>query len=56
MKKQERDKNVCDKMKKVDKSAFANNDFDKEMFFGKTFQHRGDIDERGMNDKKENDK
>ena len=51
MKKQERDKNICDKMKKVDKASFATNDFDKEMFFGKTFQHRNDIDERAAIDK-----
>jgi hypothetical protein len=53
MKKQERDKNVIDKMKKVDKSAFVNNEFDKEMFFGKTFAHRQNVDERGAEVKKE---
>ena len=53
MKKQERDKNVIDKMKKVDKSAFVNNEFDKEMFFGKTFSHRQNVDERGADVKKE---
>jgi hypothetical protein len=40
MKKQQRDRNVSDKMKKVDKAAFVNNEFDKEMFFGKTFGHQ----------------
>ncbi len=50
IKKQERDKVVIDKMKKVDKNAFASNDFDKEMFFGKTFEHRGQVDERGAED------
>ena len=57
MKKQQKDKMISDKMKKVDKSAFANNDFDKEMFFGKTFQHRQQLDHRAFNDgKKEGDK
>ena len=46
IKKQERDKNLSEKMKKVDKSAFVNNEFDKEMFFSKTFAHRNDVDER----------
>ena len=46
IKKQERDKSLSDKMKKVDKSAFVNNEFDKEIFFSKTFAHRNDVDER----------
>jgi hypothetical protein len=52
IKKQDRDKALSDKMKKVDKSAFVNNEFDKEMFFSKTFAHRNDVDERA-NSKKE---
>ena len=50
MKKQERDQVIIDKMKKVDKSAFANNEFDREMFLSKTFSHRQVVDERGIND------
>ena len=56
MKKQERDKAVITKMKMVDKSAFASNDFDKEMFFGKTFAHRAQVDERGQRDMEKKDK
>lgn len=52
MKKQERDRAYCDKMKKVDKSAFVNNEFDKEMFFSKGFAHREQTDERGYNKEK----
>jgi hypothetical protein len=53
IKKQDRDKALSDKMKKVDKSAFVNNEFDKEMFFSKTFAHRNDVDERANPEKKE---
>ena len=47
VKKQERDQVIINKMKKVDKSAFVNNDFDREMFLSKTFSHRQVVDERG---------
>ena len=50
MKKQQKDKVISDKMKKVDKAAFADNDFDKEMFFGKTFQHQNIVDSRAAKD------
>ena len=50
IKKQERDKTIIDKMKKVDKSAFANNEFDREMFLSKSFSHRQVVDERARND------
>jgi hypothetical protein len=55
MKKQERDQVIIDKMKKVDKSAFANNEFDREMFLSKTFSHRQVVDERGLNDLEKKD-
>ena len=55
MKKQERDQVIIDKMKKVDKSAFANNEFDREMFLSKTFSHRQFVDERGLNDLEKKD-
>lgn len=51
MKKQQKDKQISDKMKKVDKSAFANNEFDKEMFFGKTFGHNEYVDQAEKKDK-----
>ena len=44
--KQQRDKQLCDKMKKVDKFAFANSDFDKEMFFSKGYAHRAQMEAR----------
>ena len=47
VKKQERDQVIINKMKKVDKSAFVNNEFDREMFLSKTFSHRQVVDERG---------
>ena len=50
IKKQERDQVIINKMKKVDKSAFANNEFDREMFLSKTFSHRQVVDERGEAD------
>ena len=50
IKKQERDQVIINKMKKVDKSAFANNEFDREMFLNKTFSHRQVVDERAQND------
>ena len=58
VKKQERDMVIIDKMKKVDKSAFANNEFDREMFLSKSFSHRQVVDERARNDleKKDSDK
>ena len=56
MKKQERDQVIIDKMKKVDKSAFANNEFDREMFLSKTFSHRQVVDERAANDLEKKDK
>ena len=56
MKKQERDQVIIDKMKKVDKSAFANNEFDREMFLSKTFSHRQVVDERATNDLEKKDK
>lgn len=40
--KQMRDKNISDKMKKVDKAAFLEGDFNKEMFFENTFAHQSD--------------
>lgn len=43
IKKQNKDKMISEKMKKVDKAAFVNNDFDKEMFLGKTFGHQKDM-------------
>ena len=55
MKKQERDQVIINKMKKVDKSAFVNNDFDREMFFSKTFAHRQDVDEKAYADIKKKD-
>ena len=55
MKKQERDQVIIDKMKKVDKSAFANNEFDREMFLSKTFSHRQVVDERATNDLEKKD-
>lgn len=39
MKKQSRDKDISDKMKKIDKAHFATNEFDKEMFLSNTFSH-----------------
>ncbi len=39
-KKQNKDKMLTDKMKKVDRAAFAENEFDKEMFFDNTFGHQ----------------
>lgn len=36
-----RDENIR-RAKKVDKAAFFNNDFDREMFLGKTFSHKQD--------------
>jgi hypothetical protein len=42
IKKQNRDKNISDKMKKVDKAAFLEGDFNKEMFFENTFSHQSD--------------
>ena len=50
VKKQERDQVIINKMKKVDKSAFANNEFDREMFLNKTFSHRQVVDERAQQD------
>ena len=55
IKKQERDQVIINKMKKVDKSAFANNEFDREMFLGKTFAHRQAIDERAQSDLEKKD-
>ena len=55
IKKQERDAVIIDKMKKVDKSAFANNEFDREMFLSKTFSHRQVVDERAKNDLEKKD-
>ena len=55
MKKQERDQVIINKMKKVDKSAFVNNDFDREMFFSRTFSHRQDVDEKAFADIKKKD-
>jgi hypothetical protein len=40
VKKQDKDKMISDKMKKVDKAQFVANEFDKEMFLGKTFGHQ----------------
>ena len=54
-KKQERDQVIIDKMKKVDKSAFANNEFDREMFLSKSFSHRQVVDERARNDLEQKD-
>ena len=42
-------------MKKVDKAAFANNDFDREMFLSKTFSHRQVVDERAQSDLQKKD-
>ena len=42
-------------MKKVDKSAFANNEFDREMFLGKTFSHRQVVDDRAQSDLQKKD-
>lgn len=39
MKKQEKDKITIEKMKKVDRAAFAQSEFDKEMFFENNFSH-----------------
>jgi len=55
IKKQERDQVIIDKMKKVDKSAFANNEFDREMFLTKSFSHRQVVDERARNDLEKKD-
>ena len=55
IKKQERDQVIINKMKKVDKSAFANNEFDREMFLSKTFSHRQAVDERGKLDLEKKD-
>ena len=55
IKKQERDQVIINKMKKVDKSAFANNEFDREMFLNKTFSHRQVVDERAQSDLKKKD-
>ena len=55
IKKQERDMIIIDKMKKVDKSAFANNEFDREMFLSKAFSHRQVVDERARNDLEKKD-
>ena len=55
IKKQERDMVIIDKMKKVDKSAFANNEFDREMFLSKSFSHRQVVDERARNDLEKKD-
>ena len=38
-----RDENIS-RAKKVDKAAFFNNDFDREMFLGGTFAHKSDQD------------
>ena len=46
---------IIDKMKKVDKSAFANNEFDREMFLSKSFSHRQVVDERARNDLEKKD-
>lgn len=46
MKKQDKDKALCNKMKQVDKSAFVNNEFDKEMFFGKSYAHNQQMENR----------
>jgi hypothetical protein len=40
MKKQKNDKDISDKMKKVDRAKMMENEFDKEMFFDKTFSHQ----------------
>ena len=55
IKKQERDQVIINKMKKVDKSAFANNVFDREMFLSKTFSHRQVVDERAQSDLQKKD-
>ena len=55
VKKQERDQVIINKMKKVDKAAFANNEFDREMFLGKTFSHRQVVDERAQSDLQKKD-
>ena len=55
VKKQERDQVIINKMKKVDKAAFANNDFDREMFLSKTFSHRQVVDERAQSDLQKKD-
>ena len=55
VKKQERDQLIINKMKKVDKSAFANNEFDREMFLGKTFSHRQVVDDRAQSDLQKKD-
>ena len=39
-----RDEAMITKMRQVDKSAFVQSDFDKEMFFGGKFNNAGDID------------
>jgi len=38
--KHKKDKMVTEKMKKVDRAAFADNDFNKDMFFENTFSHQ----------------
>jgi hypothetical protein len=37
IKKQNKDKVICEKMKKVDKAKLVESDFDKEMFFDNKF-------------------
>lgn len=40
--KQQRDGVIKDQMRKVDKMQFVSNEFDREMFFGKSFSHQND--------------
>tara|TARA_A100001035_G_C27502018_1_gene372433 strand:+ start:291 stop:527 length:237 start_codon:yes stop_codon:yes gene_type:complete len=37
---------MIERARKVDRGAFFNNDFDGEMFLGKTFEHRKQIQDR----------
>jgi hypothetical protein len=40
IKKQNQDKVIKDKMKKCDRAAFVENEFNKDMFFEQTFNHQ----------------
>ena len=40
IKKQNKDKMISDKMKKVERGKLAGSEFDREMFFDKTFEHQ----------------
>ena len=41
-----RKKQIQERARKVDRAAFFDNEFDQEMFLGKTFQHRKLMEQR----------